>query len=231
MSSDFSIARVLGLTGSILIVVGVAASIFMGVVQLFAFIRLFYAQDFQGYFQTPLDTSLTGLYLLPHLNLIGWALVIVSLYFSSRVYGEGGIFKYAVYSVASIVVGVVGAIIIVLLAIIGVILSAAPIGLFLLLAAIIVVLAGIVLMGYFMYRSLSLLSEKSGEPLFRAAGIIMFIAAVTMIILIGSLIELVGAIVLAIAFYTLKPPGGGGAHSKEVKIAKEDLEGQREHSL
>lgn len=154
-----------------------------------------------------LEPSYAGLYLLSQLNIIGWVLVIVSLYFSSRVYGEGGIFRYAIYSVASIVGGIILALVLAIIGIVFAIKGAAPLtGVFFIIVAIVTILASIVLMGYYMYKSLSLLAEKSGEPLFKAAGITMLIAAVTMIILVGVLVELVGAIILAIAFYTLKPP-------------------------
>ncbi|MFN4046176.1 MAG: hypothetical protein ACK4H7_02415, partial [Acidilobaceae archaeon] len=171
MSSDFGTARIIGLIGAALIAVGVASNIFGSIFYFLFFISApprepwwrsepsaFAFPQYEGYFFVNF---------LSMLALVGWVLVIVSLYLFSKVYGEGRIFTYAIYSVASIIGGII---LTVILLVIGIPLTVILIGIFFILAAILALIAAIILMGYFIYKSLSIMAEKSGEGLFRVAG-------------------------------------------------------------
>ncbi|MDM7274755.1 MAG: DUF996 domain-containing protein [Thermoprotei archaeon] len=140
---------------------------------------------------------------LPILSLIGWVLLIISLHRLSHVYNEARLFRYASYSLASIVGGFILAILLVLF--IGrtfLKTFSTYIGI----TAFLVFVGGIILMNYFIYKSLNLIVEKSGEELFKIAGQLMLIGAVTLVIFMGMVLSILGGTILALAFYGLKPP-------------------------
>jgi uncharacterized membrane protein len=59
---------------------------------------------------------------------------------------------------------------------------------------------------YFVRRSLVSLSAKSGVGLFSTAGLLMLVGAVLIIAFgLGLLLIWIGALILAIAFFTMKP--------------------------
>lgn len=202
---DFNTARNLGLAGSIVVLAGMALGVVLG-----------------------------GLGFI--LNLIGLILLLISLHFLSEVYGERRIFRDALISIAILVGGSFLILIFLALAfgltffmmpfrgprfpgegleeqgltaIIGIVVIA-----FILLMAILAVSA------FFWYRALNMLSLRSGEPLFRWAGLLYAISVILVLagvvlslVLIGLLLLLIAVIaalaswiVLIIAFYQLKPP-------------------------
>jgi len=59
--------------------------------------------------------------------------------------------------------------------------------------------------GYLIWKSLRTLGAKSGVGLFGTAGLLIFIGAILTIIFIGLIIVWIGALLLAIAFFQLKP--------------------------
>lgn len=202
--SDFNVARILGLIGAILIVVGVIISLLIPLIFIGEVLREIREPRPFSPFEAPPSGFRARTYInFPPLSLVGWVLLIASLYLFSRVYSEDRIFYYAIYSVVSIVGGVILAVILLFT---GAALFKVLIGILFIIAAFIAFIGGTILMGYFTYKSLNLLAEKPGKELFRTAGILMLVAAITLIIFIGMLFELLGAIVLTIAFYTLKPP-------------------------
>ncbi len=68
----------------------------------------------------------------------------------------------------------------------------------------IIVLAGLIIGAYFYFQSLKDLAEKTGVNLFRTAGLLYFIGAITSIILIGLLVAFVGWIIHIIAYFSIK---------------------------
>lgn len=57
---------------------------------------------------------------------------------------------------------------------------------------------------WFWYRANTILSEKTGVGLFKSGGLLMFIGAVLMIVMIGWLISLIGEILLIVAWFSVK---------------------------
>jgi uncharacterized membrane protein len=169
------------------------------------------------------------------IELIGLILVMVALYNLASYYTERGIFNNALYGlIAGIVGGVVavGTIFITVLTslttfietiypdwngdwsalsgltpdpsnitfeAIGPILT----GIF---ATLIILWVFAIIATFFVRRSLISLSAKSGVGLFSTAGLLMLIGAVLIIAIgIGLLLIWIGALILAIAFFSLKP--------------------------
>ncbi|MEM4733037.1 MAG: DUF996 domain-containing protein [Candidatus Bathyarchaeia archaeon] len=60
---------------------------------------------------------------------------------------------------------------------------------------------------YFVRRSLTALSAKSGVSLFSTAGLLMLVGAVLLVaMLIGAILIWIGLLLLAVAFFQIKPP-------------------------
>jgi len=166
------------------------------------------------------------------MEIVGLILVLFALRNLANSYREGGIFKNAIYGVA---VAVVGAIIVGVLAVAVVLSNIKdlvtqlypgwngdwstlqgmtvnttnfdPTNIFPLIGGLLVVLViawvFVIIASFFIYRSLKQVSNKSNLGLFGTAGLILLIGAI--IPLIGLILMWVSALILAIAFFTLKP--------------------------
>ena len=204
---DFDKGRTLGLAGSILVLVAI----------IFWFI-----------------TGPLGFLL----QLVGLILILISLHTFSNIYGERIIFRDALLSVL-IGYGLPLVALIILLILFGFTIllpftRPAPPGriedffgaqiagalVVLVLIMVLVLLIAFVVSAYLWYRALNTLYLRSGEKLFRWAGlsylafaVSLIVGVVTAVILVGLLVILVGVllglaswVLLAIAFYEVKPP-------------------------
>jgi len=165
------------------------------------------------------------------IGLVGLILVLVALRGFSNHYQERGIFDNAIYGVA---VAVVGAIIVGVLAFAVVLsniedlitqiypgwngdwstlqamtpntTNIVPSDIFPLIGGLLVVLViawvVIIIAAFFIYRSLKQVSNKSNVGLFGTAGLILLIGAI--IPVFGLILMWISALILAIAFFTLK---------------------------
>jgi uncharacterized membrane protein len=169
------------------------------------------------------------------IELIGLILVMVALYNLGRYYSESGIFNNALYGlIAGIIGGViaVGTVILtVLTSLTDFIYTLYPgwngdwtalsgltpdpsnitfdaIGPFLagIFATFLILWVFAIIATFFVRRSLISLSAKSGVGLFSTAGLLMLIGAVLIIALgIGLLLIWISALLLAVAFFQMKP--------------------------
>ena len=169
------------------------------------------------------------------IELIGIILVMVALYDLSRHYNDGSIFNNALYGIVMGVAGVLISVAVVFIAVLTSLtdflyevfpdwngdftalsgLTPDPsnfdlsnIGLFLggLFAVLIVLWVFSVLVAFFFRRSFGTLSEKSGVGLFSTTGLLLLIGAVLIIIFgVGLILIWISALLLAIAFFQLKP--------------------------
>jgi uncharacterized membrane protein len=166
------------------------------------------------------------------IEIIGLILVLVALRNLANSYREEGIFRHGLYGVAA---AVVGAIIVGVLAVAVVLSNIEalvtqlypvwngdwstlqgmtanttnfdPTNIFPLIGGILVVLiiawVFAIIASFFIYRSLKQVSNKSNVGLFGNAGLILLIGAI--IPIIGLILMWVSSLILAIAFFTLKP--------------------------
>jgi len=166
------------------------------------------------------------------IEIVGLILVLFALRNLANSYREGNIFKNAIYGV---VVAVVGAIIVGVLAVAVVLSNIKdlvtqlypgwngdwstlqgmtanttnfdPTNIFPLIGGLLVVLviawAFVIIASFFIYRSLKQLSSKSNMGFFGTAGLMLLIGA--FIPIIGLILMWISALILAIAFFTLKP--------------------------
>ena len=166
------------------------------------------------------------------IGLVGVILVLVALHGFANVYRESGIFSNAMYGVAIAIVGGVVAAVLAFAVILtnlkdfitqiypgwdgnwaslqGMTPNTSnidPTTIFPFIAGILVVLVIVwifaIIAAFFVWRSLKQVSNKSSVGLFGTAGLILLIGAI--IPVIGVLLMWISALILAIAFFTLKP--------------------------
>ena len=169
------------------------------------------------------------------IELIGIILVMVALYDLSGYYKDGSIFNNALYGIIMGVAGVVISVAVVFIAVLSSLtdflyevfpewngdftalsgltpdpsnIDISKIGLFIggIFAVLLVLWVFSILVGFFFRRSFGTLSEKSGVGLFSTTGLLLLIGAVLIILFgIGLILIWICALLLAIAFFQLKP--------------------------
>lgn len=169
------------------------------------------------------------------IELIGIILVMVALYDLSRYYNDGSIFNNALYGIVMGVVGVVISVAVVFIAVLTSLtdflyevfpdwsgdltalsgltpdpsnIDLSNIGLFVggLFAVLLVLFVFSILVAFFFRRSFRTLSEKSGVGLFSTTGLLLLIGAMLIILVgVGLILIWICALLLAIAFFQLKP--------------------------
>jgi uncharacterized membrane protein len=167
--------------------------------------------------------------------LVGLILVLIAAYNLASYYSERGIFNNALYGVIAAIVGVVGAAGAAIFAVLTSLtdflykiypgwngdwtalsgltpntsnLSLSDILPFVagIIAVFIILWIFAIIAAFFVRRSLSSLSAKSGVGLFSTTGLLMLIGAVLIIIVgIGLVLIWIGFILLAVAFFSLRP--------------------------
>jgi uncharacterized membrane protein len=169
------------------------------------------------------------------IEIIGLILVMVALYNLASHYREGGIFNNALYGLIIGIVGSVISIVVVIIAVLTSLtdflyelfpdwngdwatlsgltpntsnLSLDSIAPFLagIFAALIILWVSSIIAAFFFRRSLGALSVKSGVGLFSTAGLLLLIGAVLIVLFgIGLILIWISALLLAIAFFRIRP--------------------------
>jgi len=144
------------------------------------------------------------------LAIVGVILLLVGLRGLADAYGEGAIFKNALYGLIFEVAAAGAFFFMFFGAILSGLMRGLTFSLIRLLAGLGAALAAATILSavgaYFYRKSFSALSARSGERLFETSGLLLLIGAVLTIILVGRLISLVAWVIAAIAFFSLKPP-------------------------
>ncbi len=162
------------------------------------------------------------------LSIVGFILLLIALHSFADHYKEVGIFNNALYGFITGIVGVVvsvGAFVAVAISVItdigitdwtnaaewfDTMATETAIELFLELAAaaitaIVILFVFAIITAYLYRKSLSLLSSKSGIGLFGTAGLLLLIGAVLTIVVIGVVLIWISILIVAIAFFSMKP--------------------------
>lgn len=186
----------------------------VGAILIFVSVLLSYASVFSG-----------------AVSLVGLILVLIALKGFADYYNEAGIFNNALYGVITVIVGGVVTIGVAFIALVDFLselgLSFANvadwsaeltsidwttvgfniIGNFIayILLALVVLFVFVIITAILLRKSLGLLSAKSGVGLFGTTGLLMLIGAVLTIIAIGLVLIWIATLILAIAFFSMKP--------------------------
>jgi len=163
--------------------------------------------------------------------LVGLILVLIAMKGFADYYKEAGIFNNALYAVILAIVGVVAFIAILFIAAIDLLnelgLSAANMADWstilstydwtgagfntlmnfaaIAIAGVVVLFVFVLITAIFLRKSLGLLSGKTGVGLFGTTGMLVLIGAVLTIIVIGVLLIWIAMLLLAVAFFSVKP--------------------------
>ncbi len=162
------------------------------------------------------------------LPLIGFILVLIALKSFADHYGDAGIFNNALYGFIACIVGVVVAVgvfvgtALTVIADLGITdwtnaaewtalitAEAAFDALLTLLGGVVISLVVLfvfaILTGWLSRRSLGILASKSGVGLFGTAGMLVLVGAVLTIVLVGFILIWISVLLVAIAFFSMKP--------------------------
>ncbi|HVP15801.1 MAG TPA: DUF996 domain-containing protein [candidate division Zixibacteria bacterium] len=155
----------------------------------------------------------------PFLSLVGIILVLVSMRGLAGYYKEDSLFKNALYGFIFGIIGIVAAIVLFVVFFFSYMITntgsngTIPVAVFptvsgvgLLILILVVVLVFSVLEAVFFMRAFNVLADKSGEKMFRTAGLLLFLGAILTIVLVGFVLLFVGWILAAVAFFSIKRP-------------------------
>jgi len=146
---------------------------------------------------------------VPFLSVVGIILLLVGLKDLAQHYNDDSIFHNALYAVIFGIIGVVAAgVVLVSLFFGGLFVTGS--GSFLGLAAgaiiaLVVVFIFYILMAVYFRRALDSLANKSGQGLFRTAGLLLLIGAILTIVIIGLVLIFVAWILATVAFFSMTP--------------------------
>jgi uncharacterized membrane protein len=144
---------------------------------------------------------------IPFLALIGIILVLIAMKGLADYYNEKTIFDNALYGFIFGIIGIVAAVVIFVMALSSGVALAEPLAIIGgLLVALVVAFIFLLLSAIFYKKSFALVSVKSGEKMFETAGLLLLIGAILTIILIGFIIWLIGWILVAVGFFSIKIP-------------------------
>jgi uncharacterized membrane protein len=164
-------------------------------------------------------------------SLVGLILVLVAMYGLANYYKESGIFNNALYGVITLIVGVVVVVAIAITTLVGFLTdiginlanitdwtafsqmdwqSIISLDILMKYAAVflldlVVLFVFIVITAVLLRKSLGLLSAKSGVGMFGITGTVILVGAILTIIAIGLLLLWIALLLLAVAFFSLKP--------------------------
>jgi uncharacterized membrane protein len=141
---------------------------------------------------------------VPFLSLVGIILLLIGLRDLARHYNDDSIFQNALYAVIFGIVGIVAAGVVLVSLFIGRLFSA---GAFLagIVAALVVAFIFYILMALYFRRAFDSLADKSGQGMFRTAGLLLLIGAILTIIIVGLFLIFVAWILATVAFFSMTP--------------------------
>ncbi len=137
-------------------------------------------------------------------------LLLIGLKNLAQHYNDNSIFQNALYAMIFGIIGIVAAGVVIASLFFGGLFAAGGSGAFLGLAAgiilaLVVVFIFYILMAVYFRRVFDSLANKSGQGMFRTAGLLLFIGAILTIIIIGLVLIFVAWILATIAFFSMTP--------------------------
>lgn len=152
----------------------------------------------------------------PFLSLVGIILVLVAMRGLADYYKDDSLFRNALCGFISGIIGIVATTALFVAYFLSLITTSIPSGttpvavftdvsaLGLLILILVVVLIFFVLEALFYRRAFDALSDKSGEKMFRTAGLLLLLGATLTIVLVGFVLLFVGWILATVAFFSIK---------------------------
>jgi len=144
---------------------------------------------------------------VPFLSLVGIILLLIGLRDLARYYNDNGIFQNALYAVIFGIIGIVAAGVL----LVSLFLSGFAIGAGILLGvagiigALVVAFIFYIFMALYFRKTFDSLADKSGQGMFRTAGLLLLVGAVLTIVIIGLVLIFVAWILATVAFFGMTP--------------------------
>lgn len=148
---------------------------------------------------------------VPIIGIVGIILVLIALKGLAEYYNENGIFQNALYGIIFYIIAVIVAAFVLIGAFLGGVFASPSMGSVLVFASGVIIAAVAMFIFYllgalYFKRSFDIVSAKSGEKMFNTAGLLLLVGAILTIIFIGLLVMLVAWILVAVGFFSIKPP-------------------------
>lgn len=150
--------------------------------------------------------------LIPGISIVGMILVLIGVHSLSQHYVKPDLFRNMLYAVIVGIIGVVIAIAVGITTLFAMLASKPPGATpafnfltFILLVWVIIWIVAVVA-AYFVKKVYTGLYEASGVSSFKTAATLIWIGALTLVILVGAIIGLIGQIFAIIGAFELKPP-------------------------
>lgn len=143
---------------------------------------------------------------VPFLSLVGIILLLVGLRDLAQHYNDNSIFQNGLYAVIFGLIGIVAAgVILVSFFLGGFLLGGGFLGLAGIILALVIVFIFYILMAVYFRRAFDSLANKSGQGMFRTAGLLLFIGAILTIVIIGLVLIFIAWILATAAFFSMTP--------------------------
>jgi len=143
---------------------------------------------------------------VPFLSLVGIILLLVGLRDLAQYYNDNSIFQNGLYALIFGLIGIVAAgVVLVSFFVSGFLLGGGFLGLAGIILALVVVFIFYILMAVYFRRAFDSLADKSGQGMFRTAGLLLFIGAILTIVLVGLILIFVAWILATVAFFSMTP--------------------------
>jgi len=143
---------------------------------------------------------------VPFLSLVGIILLLIGLRDLANYYGDNSIFQDSLYAVIFGIIGIVAAgVVLVSLFIGGLVFTG---GAFLgfaagIIVALVVAFIFLILMALYFRRTFDSLAERSGQGMFKTAGLLLLIGAILTIVIVGLFIIFIAWILATVAFFQM----------------------------
>jgi uncharacterized membrane protein len=147
---------------------------------------------------------------VPFLSIVGIILLLIGMKNLAEYYKENSIFQNALYAVIFGIIGIVAAGFVLLSlffggAFMGMSGAGGVLGLAVgVILVLVVVFIFYVLMAVYFRRAFDSLADKTGEGMFRTAGLLLFIGAILTIVIVGLILIFVAWILATVAFFSMK---------------------------
>jgi uncharacterized membrane protein len=147
--------------------------------------------------------------LVGFIPLFGFILVLIALHDLASYYKENGIFDNALYGFIAAIVGVVAAVIatvyVAFYTSILMVSTVTPSAFWAMFSVLAILWIFLVISAFFNRRSLKMLLTKTSVAWFSDASLLLIIGAILTIVLIGLVIMWIAVLLVAIAFFQIKP--------------------------
>jgi uncharacterized membrane protein len=139
---------------------------------------------------------------VPFLSLVGIILLLVGLKDLAKYYNDDNIFQNALYAVIFGIIGIVAAGIVLISLFLGRGFAGLAAGV---IVALVVAFIFYILMALYFQKTFDSLAQKTGQGMFKTAGLLLLIGAILTIVFVGLILIFIAWILATVAFFSMTP--------------------------